>query len=324
VAWLLAWRARRAAGRLPAPVALAVAALAVELAALPFGYWLHRRTVGVRLDLQSDGAWLGDALLGVLLTAAAVVLVYLVARPLYRRFGPEAVAVTAWAAVALFTLLQPVLVDPLFMSTRHLPAGRARVVAALERRMGAHPDSVTVSDASSRTTGENAEVDGLGPTVRVVVDDTALREPAPAFRALVAHELGHVERRHTLEGVLWFGVIGVPALLLVLRAAGRFARAPVLDATAAPVLVACALTAAVALLPVENLISRRIEAEADWAALRATHDGPGMVQLQRGLALRNLSNPAPPEVVAWLLFDHPTVMQRIAVARSYGSTSSSP
>jgi len=194
--------------------------------------------------------------------------------------------------------------------------------SALERTMGVHP-SITVSDASTRTSAENALVDGLGPTVRVVVDDTALREPADQFRALLAHELGHVQRDHTLKGVLWFGVIGVPALLLVLAAAGRLSGGRLLDPAAVPVLLACALTASVALLPVENLVSRRIEAEADWAGLRATRDGAGAAALQRRLALRDLSNPAPPGWAIWLLFDHPPVMERIAVARAYSSSSSS-
>ena len=323
VAWLVAWRVRGRVGRLPAAAMVAIAAGAVQLAALPFGYALHRRAVDAGLDLQSDGAWLLDALIAAVVTTVAVTAVYLIARPLYRRWGSIAVALAAWAAVAVFTLVQPLVVDPLFASTRAMPPGPAPIVARLEHTMGVHPSSVRVSDASSRTTAENAEVDGLGPTVRVVVDDTALREPAPALRALLAHELAHVKRRHTLKGVLWFGVIGVPAILLVLAAAGRLYRGSLLDAEAAPVLVACAMTAAVMLIPVQNLISRRIESEADWVGLRATHDPAGMEQLQRRLALRDLSNPAPPRWAEWLLFDHPPVMQRIAVARSYGASSSS-
>ncbi len=323
VAWLVAWRVRRRVGRLPAAAMVAIAAGVVQLAALPFGYALHRRAVDAGLDLQSDGAWLLDALIAAAVMTVAVTAVYLIARPLYRRWGSIAVALGAWAAVGVFTLVQPLVVDPLYTSTRSMPPGAARIVASLEHTMGVHPSSVRVSDASSRTTAENAEVDGLGPTVRVVVDDTALREPAPALRALLAHELAHVKRRHTLKGVLWFGVIGVPAILLVLAAAGRLYRGSLLDAEAAPVLVACAMTAVVMLIPVQNLISRRIESEADWVGLRATHDPAGMEQLQRRLALRDLSNPSPPRWAEWLLFDHPPVMQRIAVARSYGASSSS-
>ncbi|HYW28946.1 MAG TPA: M48 family metalloprotease [Gaiellales bacterium] len=323
VAWLVAWRTRGRLGRFPAVITLAASAAVVQLAALPFGYALHRRAVEAGLDLQSDGAWLLDALVAAAVTTLAVTVVYLLARPLYRRWGSVAVALAAWLAVALFTLVQPIVVDPLFTSTSPLPAGAARTVAGLERRMHVHPASVTVADASTRTTAENAEVDGLGPTVRVVVDDTALHEPAPAFRALIAHELAHVQRSHTLEGVLWFGVIGVPAILLVLAAARRLHRGSLLGAEAAPTLVACAVTAAVLLVPVQNLVSRRIESEADWVALRTTRDPAGMELLQRRLALRDLSNPAPPRWAVWLLFDHPPVMQRIAVARAYGSSSSS-
>ena len=42
-----------------------------------------------------------------------------------------------------------------------------------------------------------------------------------------------------------------------------------------------------------------------------------MVSLERRLALANLSDPDPPSWAVWLLFDHPPVMDRIAVARAY-------
>jgi hypothetical protein len=45
-----------------------------------------------------------------------------------------------------------------------------------------------------------------------------------------------------------------------------------------------------------------------------------MVDLQRRLAVSNLSDPAPPAWAVWLLFDHPPVMDRIAVARYYSSS----
>ena len=245
-AWLLALWARPLAARMPAMLAAAAGAFAISAAALPFDFWAHRRAVDVGLDLQSNAGWARDALLACAVQAVAVAVVYGLGRIAYRRFGPAGVAVAAWIAVAVFTLLQPVLIDPLFMSTRPLPAAAAAQAAALERTMGAHPASIRVADASSRTTGENAEVDGLGPTVRVVVDDTALHAPPAQLRALLAHELGHVQRMHTLKGVLWFGVIGVPAILLVLAAASRLCRGRLLEASSVPVILACALTAAIA------------------------------------------------------------------------------
>lgn len=325
VAWLLAWRGRGRVAKLPVVAAALLVALAIAVAPLPISYWQHLRARDVGLDLRSGWAWASDAALGALVQAAAVALVYTIGRVAYRRFGALGMAFTAWAMVALLTALQPLVVDPLFVSTRPLPAAPAALAASLEREMGAHPSSVTVGDASSRTSAENAQVDGLGPTVRVVVDDTSLTERPDELRALLAHELAHVSRRHTLIGVLWFGVIGLPAVLLVLAAAGRLTGGEPVTAAAVPVVLACALTAATLLLPVENVLSRRIEAEGDWVGLRATRDPQGLEALQRRLALSGLSNPDPPGWAVWLLFDHPPVMDRIAVARAYvGPPSSSP
>jgi STE24 endopeptidase len=277
------------------------------------------------IDLQSGPAWLGSALAALALTSLAVAVVYAICRALALRARPPwlAVGVAAWVAVAVLTAIQPLVFDPLFMSTHPItsPSEKA-LIASLERKMGAHPVSVTVSDSSGRTTAENAFVNGLGPTVRMVIDDTTLRHSTgPELEAVVAHELGHVKRMHTLKGVLWFGVLALPCLWLIwrlLEPVARRRRYPegLLDARAAALLLAGVLVASTLLTPVENTISRRYEAEADWTALQATHDGGGMVSLQRRLALSGVSSLQPPGWAVDLLFDHPPVMSRIAVARS--------
>ena len=45
-----------------------------------------------------------------------------------------------------------------------------------------------------------------------------------------------------------------------------------------------------------------------------------MADLQQRLAVANLSDPDPPAWAVWLLFDHPPVMDRIAMARDYSSS----
>jgi STE24 endopeptidase len=310
-----------------AGVLAAATAAAAGVAALAPEYATHVRAADACLDLRSAAAWGRDAAVALAVTAAAAGVAYAVVFAVARRARRPALVAggVAWAAVALLVALQPVVLDPLLLGTHPVtdPATR-RIVARAERLVGARPASVTVSDASSRTTEENAFADGLGPTERVVLDDTALRHAAPAtVEALVAHELAHVRRMHTLKGVLWFGVLGVPALSLVLAAAGRLAErrrlGGVRDAAAAPLVVAGALVAAALLTPVQNAISRRYEAEADLVALRATHDGAGMAALQRRLAVADLANPSPPEWAVLVLFDHPPVLDRIGLARAYAS-----
>ncbi len=332
VAWLLAWRGgdRLALGK---AAAVRVATASFLVAAITMGWCCRSGTSPTcahenrGLDLQSTSAWLETALITLLVSSLVVGVVYTAAWAIARRSARPwlAVGIAAWVGVAVVTLLQPLLWDPLLLSTSPLPNGpAAALVHRLEVRMGVHPASVTVAHTGSKTTEENAFVDGVGPTQRVVIYDTALRNmSAPQLRALVAHEFGHIQRRHTLKGVLWFGVLALPALWLIWRLLEPLARRRygdgLLDPRATALVLAGVLTAAAILTPVENLISRRDEAEADWAGLRATRDGPGMVSLERRLALTNLSNPLPPLWAVWTLFNHPPVMDRIEVGRSYPS-----
>ena len=319
VAWLLAWRGIATRRRLVWCVVL-VAAIVV-FADLPISLIDHIRAHNVGLDDRSLGGWLLAELEAGLLEAAVITALYMGAWPLWRRGWRIGVALAAWGVVALVTLLQPLVVDPITLSTHPIESPRLhQVVSQLERRMGVHPASVTIATSTGTGSGENAMADGLGPTERVTIDSTIAGASTPELRALVSHEFGHVQRNHLLKGVLWFGVIGVPAILFVLWAAERLCRRMPgghLGTRAVPVVLALVVSVATLLTPVEYLISRHIEAEADWAGLKATGDPAGMAALQKRLALANLSNPSPPQWAVWLLFDHPPVMDRIAVARAY-------
>ncbi len=313
--------------RLPGPLArmrrgwlvAAVIAALLALAVVPLDWIAHVRARDAGLDLRGTAQWAADEAVCVGLQAVTVGAAYAAGLLLLRRLGKLGAALAVAALVAAFVCLQPLVVDPLLFSTRPIadPWLQAEV-ARLEQALDAHPASVTVTDAGSRTTAENAQVDGLGPTVRVTVDDTIIRAPRPQLSALLAHELTHVARLHTLKGTLWFVVLGVPLLLgiatLVERRRGSLASPPAVAAVLALCLLAFTVT-----LPLQNAISRRYEAEADWGGIRATGDGRGAEQLERRLAIANLSNPDPPRWVVWLLFDHPPVMERIAVARAYSS-----
>jgi STE24 endopeptidase len=86
------------------------------------------------------------------------------------------------------------------------------------------------------------------------------------------------------------------------------------------VVLALAAVAGLAVSPVENTISRAIEVRADRDSLAATGEAGAFVAMQRQLALTSLSDPTPP---AWSQFwfgSHPTVLQRVGLARSMESS----
>ncbi|MGH2980765.1 MAG: M48 family metalloprotease, partial [Solirubrobacterales bacterium] len=235
---LAVWRpaplrtALQRASRRPLLGAAAVGAgisLSLTAVALPFGIAAHERARDVALSTQEIGPWLADSAKSGLIGAGLAALGAAVAVAMLRRLGRYwwvggSVAVVAFAAI--FTWLAPVLLAPVFNRFEELPPGETRSqVLRLGERAGVDIGHVYRVDASRRTTGINAYVDGLGPTKRVVIYDNTLRELDPAeLRSVVAHELGHVDGNDIPRGILWVALVAPLGVLFIQLATGALAR----------------------------------------------------------------------------------------------------
>jgi len=69
--------------------------------------------------------------------------------------------------------------------------------------------------------------------------------------------------------------------------------------------------------PLENVITRHIEAEADWRALQATRDPTAASGLFERFVPTTLSDPSPPTWDYVMLENHPTIMQRLEMAAAW-------
>ncbi|MBA3299750.1 MAG: M48 family metallopeptidase [Thermoleophilaceae bacterium] len=299
---------------------------------LPLALWRHERAVDAGLSTQAVGPWLGDvaksAGIGAVLSALGAVL----ALALIRRFPrswwmPAAGAVVGFAVLTLY--LSPLLIDPLFNKFEPLPQGKLRSeVVELAGRAGVDVGEVFRVDASRRTTGVNAYVGGLGHTKRVVLYDNLIDDFSERqVRSVVAHELGHVKGSDLPRGLLWVAIVAPAGTLLVQRLAERLAGRALggaggLEGEGRPgpaAIPAVALSLALVsfgLTCVGNVLSRQVEARADAFALRVTHDPDAFIDLERGLAVRNISQPDPPALLHKLFGTHPTTVERIG----YGET----
>ena len=196
-------------------------------------------------------------------------------------------------------------------------AAEARTLAKVE---GVPGTKVEVQDVHRFTTAPNAESVGFGATKRVILWDTLLdgRFSHREVAVVTAHEFGHLAHHHPLKGVGWLALFLLPAAALVslfTRKRGGMARAEAVP-VALFVFVALQLLAA----PLRNIVSRREEAEADYSALRATHDPQAARSLFRQLATTSLADPDPPAWSYVLFQNHPTIMQRIAMVDAWQRT----
>ncbi len=307
-----------AAGRVGTGILLGMLGFAIVwLVEVPFGlaavWW--QRDHGV--SHQGYLSWLVNSFLSLgselLFISAALAVAMGLAGVLRRSWW--AVATPIFAALALlFVFLSPYLIPDTH------PLQRPRLVAAarqLEREQGLSGTRLEVEDVHRFTTAPNAEATGLGPTGTVVLWDTLLdgRFDNAELRVVLAHELGHLAHHDVLKGVGWTALFLIPAtalIALLTRGRGGLAR-PEAVPVALLVLVALQLLAT----PLFNVVSRRQEAAADWAALEATDDPAADRESLRHLAITSLSDPDPPSWTSVLYGSHPTIAQRIAMANAW-------
>jgi len=299
-----------------------------EVIALPLAAW--RETVLRRygLSTQTWSTWTVDLLKGYAVAAvigAIALLGFFGVARLAPRWWWAWVAAGAAGLVVLFSFVFPVLVEPIFNRFTPMEAGPLRSsLIALAERDGVPVRDVLVADASRRTTALNAYVSGLGPTRRIVVYDTLVRDAPPAeVEAVVAHELGHAKDADVLTGTL-IGALGAAAAVCVVFLVGSWTgllrRAgvdSVTDPRAIALLLALATLAGLASAPIQNAVSRRIEARADAHALELTQDPSSVETMEQRLATTNLADVDPPRLEYVMFASHPSVVERMAAARAF-------
>lgn len=303
--------------------------LVADLVTLPFSAWRHAVVDRYGLSTQGWGGWTVD-LLKSYAVSAVIGAVALLGFYAVTRFAPRwwwAVgAAGAAVLVVLLSFVLPVLVEPVFNRFTPMEQGPLRTeLMALAERDRVPVRDVLVADASRRTRAVNAYVSGFGPTRRIVVYDTLLREASPGEVAgVVAHELGHAKDRDVVAGTLT-GALGAAAAVTVLYLLGSWGgllRAAGVDSIAQPRAFALvfAVVAVAGLLstPAQALLSRRVEARADAHALALTGDPATFEAMQRRLATVNLADPDPPRWEYLYSASHPSTVERMAAARAYG------
>lgn len=220
-------------------------------------------------------------------------------------------------------LIIPIYVDPLFNRFRPLRDADLRDrILELADRAGIEDGRVFEVDKSAQTKALNAYVTGLFGTKRIVLWDTLLnnmKDDEVAF--VMAHEMGHYVENH----IWWLVVIGTATGTLILFvihrvgpwAARRFGGGRIDDIASLPILLLLFGIAFFLAEPATSGASRIIERRADVFALELTQDSEAAVGAYVALANQNLSDPSPPRFAEFWLFTHPTLSDRIEMARKY-------
>nr|WP_238356409.1 M48 family metallopeptidase [Kribbella italica] len=310
---------------LAVPVLVAALGLLTSVITLPTDALAEQVTRDYGLSTESWGLWLRDRAVNWLLMSVALIAIALGLIALAKKWRTWWWAPAAIAGAVLVlgvSFAYPVLVEPRFNDfTSMAPGAQRDAFMQLAREDGVPVKDVLVADASKRTTALNAYVSGFGSTRRLVVYDTLLNDATPAqVRLVVAHELGHAAEDDVLHGTL-IGTLGAAFAVVLLR---LLLGARMADPRRTALLLALIVSGTTLAAPVQNLVSRKIEARADYHSLRLTNDPKDFVEMQHALSVTNISGLEPSAWRYWMFASHPTPPERIAMGRAWGTEHGDP
>ena len=318
---LYAWRGARftresAAGPIGTGMMLAMLGFGLAwLVTVPFevlALWWERR-----YD-QSDesygavifGGWLALAFIFLLLSAAVLIAMGL-AQWLPRFWWIPAAAVFVGLQILLLYTSPYLIPDTHPLRDPQLKAAAARIAGQEGVK------KIPIREVEVDTKDPNAFATGLGPSRKVFILSSMLdgRFTEPQLEAVVAHEYGHQARHHLPKGIAWYALFTIPLAYLIAVVARR--RGGMQRPEAVPLVLLVFVVFSLLKTPLEAAITRHMEAEADWMALQTTRDPAAVQTLFQRFATTGLSDPSPPTAAYLVFYDHPTFVQRIAMARAW-------
>lgn len=228
----------------------------------------------------------------------------------------------AWGVVTLFSIFMTMfysdVIVPLFNKQKQLEDGELRsAIEAFAVKVGFKLKDIYVIDGSKRSAKANAYFAGLGPKKRIVLYDTLIQNhTVDELVAVLAHEIGHYKKKHTLTGMA-LGIVQTGILLFILQI---FIGNPLLSQALGAdqgsfhmgVLAFGMLYSPISMAIgiIMNLISRKNEFAADRFAAEK-YSGKSMKEALKKLSVKNLSNLRPHPAVVFVSYSHPPLLQRL-------------
>ena len=299
-----------------------ILALASDLLSLPFSIYgtfvieekfgFNKTTVKTYILDKLKGLLLGAIIGGGLLSL--VVWIYMVSGVYFW--------LIAWGLISGFMIFMSMfysnLIVPLFNKQIPLEEGELRnAIEAFSKKTSFKINNIYVIDGSKRSSKANAYFTGLGAKKRIVLYDTLIEEHTKGeLVAVLAHEVGHYKKKHTLSGMI-LSILQTGLMLFILS---RFIGNPVLsEALGASQpsfhmgLIAFGLLyspLSLLLGLVMNTISRKNEFAADRFSAE-NYDPLALSDALKKLSVNNLSNLRPHPVYVFFYYSHPPLLKRL-------------
>ena len=262
--------------------------------------------------------------IGLVIGAIMFMVIYAVIRSSPKRWWLWATAAMA-TLMTVMILISPIFIAPLLNKYTPMADGPVRTeILRIAQEQKIPTDNVYVVDASKQSKRISANVSGLGPTIRISLNDNLLnRSNIHGIKAVMGHEMGHYNLNHieklllylTLMMLVLFATLYYVAPRILARYGAKWGVRDIADPASAPLLY---MMLAVLLIPggiLFNSIIRIHESEADAFGLEAAREPDGFAMTAMQLSEYRKIEPTALEEI--LFFDHPSGRTRVTMAMEW-------
>jgi STE24 endopeptidase len=223
----------------------------------------------------------------------------------------------------LLIFIYPTFIAPFFNKFTPLEEGEVKEkILNLLSRCGFKTSGLFVMDASKRSGHGNAYFTGFGKNKRIVFFDTLINTlDAEEVEAVLAHELGHMKKKHVLKGMIknfLMSFIGFAILGALKENAAFFNGHGVVTMSNYMALTLFSMVAGTytfLLTPISSWTSRKHEYEADKFAsenAKASKLISSLVKMYKD----NASSLTPDPLFSKFYYSHPPALERVAYLES--------
>ena len=223
--------------------------------------------------------------------------------------------------IVLMVFITPLVIDPFFNSYSKLPKGELRdEIQILLDKSGIGDAEIFVVDKSKDTKTMNAYMTGIFKSKRIVLWDTTINNLDKAeITSIVAHEMGHYLKAHIWKSI-FMGIIGTFIILFILNVSsnwilaeskGAFGFKNIYNYASLPLIILLLNLISFFANPIENVVSRYFEREADSYEISLTEDRESAVRAMEKLYKRSLGIPRPSQLYKIWYHSHPPLEERI-------------
>ena len=240
-----------------------------------------------------------------------------------------------WIALSILTITVSMfyasILLPLFNKLTPLPEGELRTaIENYSSKVNFKLDNIFVMDGSKRSTKSNAFFTGLGKRKTIVLFDTLIeKHTIDELVAVLAHEIGHYKKKHTLSNVILSVLQSGLMLFLLAWAINNSTLAEALGGNGTNIRLGL-LAFGILYTPVSvilgilmNMLSRKYEFEADQYATE-TYNGSALQLALKKLSVDNLSNLNPHPAYVFVHYSHPPLLQRLKAIDKVKTNNYSP